>query len=239
MLHYQPIINLATGAITGAEALIRWAHPTRGMIPPLQFIPVAEDSGLIVPIGAWVLREACRQARAWVDAGLPAMTVAVNVSAIEFRDENFLENLFSVLGDTGFDPKSLVVELTESVLMKHAEAAASILQAVRQVGIRVAMDDFGTGYSSLSYLRKFPLDALKIDQSFVRQISAAGEDTVIVTAVIGMARNLGLRVIAEGVETREELEFLQAHQCDEAQGYYFSRPVPAGQFARLLKNRHP
>lgn len=234
-LHYQPKIDLRTGAIIGAEALIRWTHPTRGSVPPLQFIPVAEDCGLIVPIGAWVLREACTQARAWVDAGLPAMTIAVNVSAMEFRHENFLENLFVIVRETGLDPKLLELELTESLLMKHAEAAVSILQNLREVGIQVAMDDFGTGYSSLSYLRKFPLDALKIDQSFVRQISAAGEDTVIVTAVIGMARNLGLRVIAEGVETREELEFLQAHQCDEAQGYYFSRPVPAGQFAELLR----
>jgi EAL domain-containing protein (putative c-di-GMP-specific phosphodiesterase class I) len=239
LLHYQPIVDLATGAITGTEALIRWMHPLRGLIPPVEFIPVAEDCGLIVPIGAWVLREACRQARAWIDAGLPAISVAVNVSAMEVRDEHFLENLFSTLGDTGFDPKSLVVELTESVLMKHAEAAASILQGVRQVGIRVAIDDFGTGYSSLGYLRRFPLDALKIDQSFIRQISTPGEDTAIVAAVIGMAQNLKLRVIAEGVETQEELAFLRARHCEAAQGYYFSRPVPAEQFAKLLKTGLP
>jgi len=238
-LHYQPKINLRTGAIVGAEALIRWTHPMRGPIPPLQFIPIAEDCGLIVPIGAWVFREACTQARAWVDAGLPAMTMAVNVSAMEFRNENFLENLFVILGETGLDPKLLELELTESLLMRHAEAAVSILQSLREVGIHVAMDDFGTGYSSLSYLRKFPLDALKIDQSFVRQISAPGEDTVIVTAVIGMAQGLKLRVIAEGVETREEVEFLRAHHCDEAQGYYFSRPVPAEQFAKLLRTAIP
>jgi EAL domain-containing protein (putative c-di-GMP-specific phosphodiesterase class I) len=205
----------------------------------MQFIPVAEDCGLIMPIGAWVLREACRQTRTWIDAGLPVMTVAVNVSAIEFRDENFLENLFSTLGDTRLDPKWLVVELTESVLMKHAESAAIVLQALRQVGIRVAIDDFGTGYSSLGYLRRFPLDALKIDQSFIRQISAAGEDTAIVTAVIGMAKGLKLRVIAEGVETLDELEFLRALHCDAAQGYYFSQPVPAEQFAKLLKTGIP
>jgi diguanylate cyclase (GGDEF)-like protein len=239
LLHYQPVVDMATGAIIGAEALIRWLHPERGLIPPLQFIPVAEDCGLIVPIGAWVLREACSQARAWVDVGLPVMTMAVNVSALEFRDENFLENLFSALGDTGFDPKSLVVELTESLLMKHAEAAATILQSLRQVGIQVAIDDFGTGYSSLGYLRKFPLDALKIDQSFVRQIDTAGEDTAIVTAVIGMAQSLNLRVIAEGVETLAEIKFLQAHHCDEGQGYYFSRPVPAEQFAKLLETGLP
>jgi diguanylate cyclase (GGDEF)-like protein len=233
-LHYQPKINLRTGAITGAEALIRWTHPTRGLVPPLQFIPVAEDCGLIVPIGAWVLRKACTQARVWIDTGLPAMTVAVNVSAMELRDTNYLENLFATLGDTDFDPKLLEVEVTESVLMKHAESAAATLQSLREVGVQVSVDDFGTGYSSLSYLRKLPLDAIKIDQSFVRQIGTACEDTAIVTAVIGMAKGLKLRVIAEGVETREEVEFLRAHRCDEAQGYYFSRPVSAEQFAKLL-----
>ena len=238
-LHYQPKINLGTGAITGAEALLRWTHPTRGAISPAQFIPVAEDCGLILPIGAWVLRRACKQARAWMDAGLPATTIAVNVSAMEFRDDNFLEGLFTILGETGLDPKSLEIELTESVLMKRAGSAASILHALRKKGVQVAVDDFGTGYSSLSYLRKFPVDALKIDQSFVRQISTAGDDTAIVTAVIGMARSLNLRVIAEGVETLQELEFLRAHKCDEAQGYHFSRPVLPEQFARLLKTGVP
>ena len=225
-LHYQPKINLKTGAITGAEALMRWTHPTRGLVSPAQFIPIAEDCGLILPIGNWVLREACRQARAWVDAGLPLVTMAVNISAMEFRDENFLEGVFAILKDTGLDPRSLELELTESVLMKHAESTASILKTLRARGVRLAVDDFGTGYSSLSYLRKFPIDALKIDQSFVRQITSTPDETSIVTAVISMGRSLKLRVIAEGVETREELAFLQAHQCDEAQGYYFSRPVP-------------
>jgi diguanylate cyclase (GGDEF)-like protein/PAS domain S-box-containing protein len=234
-LHYQPKINLGTGAITGAEALIRWTHPTRGPVAPAQFIPIAEDCGLILPIGAWVLREACEQARAWVDAGLPVTTMAVNVSAKEFRDENFLGGLFAILSETGLDPRSLELELTESVLMKRAESTVSVLQTLRERGVKVAVDDFGTGYSSLSYLRKFPLDALKIDQSFVRQISTAGDDTTIVAAVIGMARSLKLRVVAEGVETLEELEFLRAHQCNEAQGYYFSRPVLPQQFARLLR----
>jgi diguanylate cyclase (GGDEF)-like protein len=238
-LRYQPKIDLKTGAITGAEALLLWTHPTRGLVSPAEFIPVAEDCGLIRPIGDWVLRAACEQARAWVDAGLPAATIAVNVSAMEFRDENFLENLFATLSETGLDPRFLELELTESILMKHAESAASILQALRQRGVQVAIDDFGTGYSSLGYLRKFPLDALKIDQSFVRQISTASEDTAIVTAVIAMARSLKLRVIAEGVETLGELEFLQAHECDEAQGYYFSRPVPPEQFARLLRTGIP
>jgi len=239
VLHYQPKVNLRTGAITGAEALIRWTHPTRGSVPPAQFIPVAEDSGLILPIGAWVLGEACRQARAWSDAGLPAITMAVNVSVMEFRDHNFLKSLFAILNETRLDPRSLELELTESVLMKHAESTASILQTLREKGVQVAIDDFGTGYSSLSYLRKFPVDALKIDRSFVSQISDAGDDATIVTAVIGMARSLKLRVVAEGVETAEELAFLRAHQCDEAQGYYFSRPAPPDQFARLLRTGIP
>jgi diguanylate cyclase (GGDEF)-like protein/PAS domain S-box-containing protein len=234
-LHYQPKVNLRTGEITGAEALIRWTHPTRGPVSPAQFIPVAEDSGLIVPIGNWVLREACKQARAWVDAGLPLATMAVNISAMEFRHDNFLETVFAILEETGLDPKSLEIELTESVLMKRAESAASVLQTLKARGVQVAVDDFGTGYSSLSYLRKFPVDALKIDQSFVRQITIAVDDTSIVTAIISMARSLKLRVVAEGVEKLEELEFLQANQCEEAQGYYFSRPVLPEQFAKLLK----
>jgi len=235
-LHYQPTVNLMTGAITGAEALIRWTHPTRGSIAPAQFIPVAEDCGLILPIGAWVLREACAQAQAWMDAGLPIMSMAVNVSAMEFRDKNFLDGLFEFLSETGLDPRSLELELTESVLMKHAEFTASVLQILRKRGVQVAVDDFGTGYSSLSYLQKFPVDALKIDQSFVRQISTAGDDTTIVKAVIGMARSLKLRVIAEGVETLDEVAFLRAYRCEEAQGYYFSRPVLPQQFAMLLRN---
>jgi len=239
VLHYQPKVDLRTGAITGVEALIRWTHPTRGLVTPAQFIPIAEDCGLILPIGAWVLREACQQARAWVDAGLPAVTMAVNVSAMEFRDDNFLQRLFAILDETRLDPRSLELELTESVLMKRAESTASILQVLREKGVQVAVDDFGTGYSSLSYLRKFPVDALKIDQSFVRQISSAGASAPLVTAVIGMARNLKLRVVAEGVETREEMTFLRAHQCDEAQGYYFSRPVLPQPFARLLETGIP
>ena len=234
-LHYQPKINFKTGAITGAEALLRWTHPTRGSVSPMQFIPVAEACGLIRPIGSWVLRQACAQARAWVDAGLPVTTMAVNVSAMEFRDGSFSEGLFAILSDTGLDPRSLELELTESVLMKHPESSAAILQSLRARGVQVALDDFGTGYSSLSYLQKFPIDALKIDQSFVAQITADADDTSIVTAVISMAQNLKLRVVAEGVETIEQKDFLEAHQCDEAQGYYFSRPVLPEQFATLLR----
>ena len=234
-LLYQPKINLRTGEISGAEALIRWTHPIRGRVPPAEFIPIAEDCGLILPIGKWILREACRQARAWVDAGLPLGTMAVNISAMQLRDENFLDGVFAILKDTGLDPRSLELELTEGVLMKHSESTASILKTLRAKGVQVAVDDFGTGYSSLSYLRKFPIDALKIDRSFVRQIITVPDETIIVAAVIGLGRSLKLRVVAEGVETHEQLAFLQAHQCDEAQGYYFSRPVLPRQFAKLLE----
>ena len=233
-VHYQPKVSLKTGEITGAEALLRWTHPVRGPIPPGQFIPIAEDCGLIRPIGNWILREACRQARVWLDAGLPLASMAVNISAVQFRNENFLQGVFSTLEETGLDPKYLELELTESVLMKHAESTEVILKTLRARGVQLAVDDFGTGYSSLSYLRRFAIDALKIDQSFVRQITTTPSETTIVTAVISMGRSLNLRVVAEGVETTEELAFLQAHQCDQAQGYYFSRPVAAPQFADLL-----
>ncbi|MGA2987437.1 MAG: EAL domain-containing protein [Terriglobia bacterium] len=235
VLHYQPKVCLKKGIITGAEALIRWTHPIRGPVAPAQFIPVAEECGLILPIGNWVLREACKQARAWADAGLPLATMAVNISAVEFRDENFLKGVFTILKETGLDPRSLELELTESVLMKRAESTESILKTLRARTVQLAVDDFGTGYSSLSYLRKFPIDALKIDQSFVRQMNTSPDETTIVTAVISMGRSLNLRVIAEGVETREDMAFLRAHQCDEGQGYYFSRPVLPQQFAKLLE----
>jgi len=234
-LHYQPVVDLRTGEIAGAEALLRWMHPTRGLVPPGQFVPVAEDCGLILPIGNWALHEACLQAQAWVEDGLPLTRIAVNISAAELRDENFLTGVFAILEETGLNAASLELELTESVLMKHAERTQSILQALRAKGVQLAVDDFGTGYSNLSYLRKFSVDALKIDQSFVRQITTAPEETTIVTAVIAMARSLKLRAVAEGVETHQELAFLQAQECDEAQGYYFSRPVPPPQFAALLK----
>jgi diguanylate cyclase (GGDEF)-like protein/PAS domain S-box-containing protein len=235
MVHYQPKVKLSTGQISGAEALIRWKHPVRGLVPPGDFIPIAEDCGLIVPIGNWVLREACKQACTWAKDGLPMITMAVNISAMEFRDDDFLDGVFRILRETCLDPKLLELELTESVLMKRAESTESILKILRASGVQLAVDDFGTGYSSLSYLRKFPIDALKIDQSFIRQIGTAPDETTIVTAVISMGRSLKLRVVAEGVETQEELVFLQAQQCDEAQGYYFSRPVLPEQFAKLLE----
>ena len=235
-LHYQPRIDLGTGAIVGAEALLRWTHPTRGPVPPAQFIPVAEDCGLILPIGAWVLRKACEEAQAWAAAGLPETSVAVNVSAIEFRQQGFLDRLLTTINETGLDTRFLELELTESVLVKIGGPAANVLRTLREMKISVALDDFGTGYSSLSYLRQFPVNALKIDRSFIGQIGAADEGySAIVAAIIVMAKSLNLRVVAEGVETLEQLTFLRTHQCDEVQGFYFSRPVPADQFARLLK----
>jgi diguanylate cyclase (GGDEF)-like protein len=233
-LHYQPKVNLRTGAVVGVEALIRWAHPTRGPLLPSKFIAVAEETGLILPIGTWVLREACMQAKSWKDAGLSAGTMAVNVSAVQLRDEGFLADLLSVLRDTGMDPHSLELEITESVLMNNIEDSVSILKAVRDIGMSVAVDDFGTGYSSLSYLRRFPLDSLKIDRSFLHKIHVAPDDSIIISAIIAMGRNIGLRVIAEGVETAEELAFLKANDCDEAQGYFFNRPAPAEEFVKLL-----
>jgi diguanylate cyclase (GGDEF)-like protein/PAS domain S-box-containing protein len=236
VLHYQPKISLATGTITGAEALIRWNHPSRGLVPPDQFIHIAEASGLILPIGNWVLHEACRQVRAWVDQGLPTTTVAINVSALQLQQEDFVESLLAVLDDAGVDPEALELELTETVIMKDADSAGRILKRIRETGIKVTVDDFGMGYSSLSYLLQFPVDALKIDQSFVRRITTSVQDSAIVIAIISMARSLNLLVVAEGVETIKELAFLQTNLCDEVQGYYFSRPVPADQFANLREH---
>jgi EAL domain-containing protein (putative c-di-GMP-specific phosphodiesterase class I) len=235
-LHFQPKVNLHTGEISGAEALLRWDHPGRGAIPPSLFMPVAETSGLIQPIGRWVLHEACRQAAAWHRSGLRLPSIAVNVSAIEFTSTKFLDGVFDVLNGTGLDPRALELELTESVLMRHAESTNAILQALSAGGVQTSVDDFGTGYSSLTYLRKFPIHMLKIDQSFVREITASEGDSSVVTAVLNMAQSLNLRVVAEGVETPEELEFLQRHRCDEAQGFYFSPPLPAPEFQRLLRN---
>jgi EAL domain-containing protein (putative c-di-GMP-specific phosphodiesterase class I) len=235
ILHYQPKISLKTGEILGAEALIRWKHPLRGLVPAGEFIPIAEDCGLIVPIGNWALREACQQARVWRDAGLPLHSLAVNISAMEFRDEHCLDGVFAILENTGLDPGSLELELTEGVLMKRAESPKSILEGLKARGVQIAVHDFGTGYSSLSYLRKFPIDTLKIDHSFIHQITTVPDETVIVTALISMARSLPLRVVAKGAETQAELAFLQAQEWDEAQGYYFSRPVIADEFAKLLK----
>jgi EAL domain-containing protein (putative c-di-GMP-specific phosphodiesterase class I) len=235
VLHYQPKINLTTGTISGAEALVRWMHPTLGLVPPLEFLPIAEDCGLILPIGRWVLKEACRQVQEWVAAGLRVVPVAVNVSSLEFRSDGFLDNIRAVLNDTGLDPRYLELELTETVLMQHAESTLSVLSSLKSIGVRLAVDDFGTGYSSLSYLKRFPIDSLKIDQSFVRDIISGSDDVPIVRAVITMAKSLRQRVVGEGVETEDQMCFLQAHGCDEAQGYYLSMPLPAEHFAKLLR----
>ena len=234
VLHYQPKINVRSGAMTGAEALIRWTHPERGSIAPASFIPVAENCGLIRALGAWALRETCEQGRRWLEAGLPPITLAVNISPIEFGKTDFLDDVRGILKDTGYDPRYLELEMTEGVLMKRAASTDATLRGLKETGLRLALDDFGTGYSSLSYLTKFPIDTIKIDQSFVRQISTDPTETAIVTAIISMAHSLNLAVVAEGVETREEFDFLSNLGCDEAQGFYFSRPVTAASFAPLF-----
>jgi diguanylate cyclase (GGDEF)-like protein/PAS domain S-box-containing protein len=235
LLHYQPKVNLETGEITGVEALIRWQHPDRGLVPPSQFVPIAEDCGLIVQIGRWVLREACRQAREWQDAGLPFKRVSINVSAAEFRAATFLSGVINTLEETGLDARYLDLELTERVLMENADSTAAVLQELKRMGVHFAVDDFGTGYSSLSYLQQFPIDVLKIDQSFVHRITGDPDDAPIVRAIIDMGKNLKQRVIAEGIETEAQLAFLRSHHCAEGQGYLFSRPVAAAQLAQLLE----
>jgi diguanylate cyclase (GGDEF)-like protein/PAS domain S-box-containing protein len=234
VLHYQPKIDLKTLRMTGIEALIRWQHPTRGLVAPGEFVSVAEECGLILPIGRWVLREACRQARAWQNDGLPSVPIAVNVSAVEFRSRTFLEHLSRVLDETGLPAGCLELEVTESVLMSEAQSTTAALYALKDLGVQLAIDDFGTGYSSLGYLSRFPIDTLKIDQSFLRRATPSAPEISIIDAVIGMGRSLKLRVIAEGVETAEQLSLLQRLSCGEGQGYYFSRPVAAEQLAFLL-----
>jgi EAL domain-containing protein (putative c-di-GMP-specific phosphodiesterase class I) len=235
LLHYQPKVNLDTGEITGVEALIRWQPPDQELLSPAQFVMIAEDCGLIVPIGRWVLREACRQARAWQVAGLPAVPVSVNVSASEFRHEGFVEGVRAILLETGLEAQYLELELTEGVLMDNAESTAAVLEELQMMGVYLAVDDFGTGYSSLSYLRQFPIHVLKIDQSFIHQISGDPDDSTIVSAIINMGKSLKYRVIAEGIETQEQKAYLLTQHCAEGQGYLFSRPVAAAQFACLLQ----
>ena len=235
VLHYQPKIDLKTGLITGMEALIRWQHPERGMLLPAAFVPIAEECGLILPIGQWVLLEACRQSRAWSDSGLGVMPVSVNVSAVEFQGKDFLSGVRAVLIATRIEPQDLELELTESVLMQDAESAVVTLLALKAMGVRLAIDDFGTGYSSFTYLRRFPVDTLKVDQSFVQEITADPEGKTMVDAMINIGKSLNHRVIAEGVETRSQLDFLQSHGCGEGQGYYFSHPVEADQAGSLFK----
>ncbi|SKA08174.1 PAS domain S-box-containing protein/diguanylate cyclase (GGDEF) domain-containing protein [Trichlorobacter thiogenes] len=234
VLHYQPKVNLKTGKITGAEALLRWMHPKWGMVLPGRFVAIAEACGLIVPIGNWVLREACEQARRWKEAGLELDTITVNISALEFRRNDFVEGVRTILHRTGLAAGCLQLEITESVLMRDAESSTIILKQLKDMGVQLAVDDFGTGYSSLSYLRLFPIDVLKIDRSFVHDIGSSEDNGIIVSAVIAMGNSLKQRVVAEGVEVQAQLDFLKALQCEEGQGYLFSRPLVAEQFATLL-----
>jgi diguanylate cyclase (GGDEF)-like protein/PAS domain S-box-containing protein len=231
VLHYQPIVNLSTGAIAGVEALIRWKHPVLGIVFPEQFIPIAEESGLIVPIGRWVLREACKQGKVWQDAGLPDIRLAVNISAVELRSKGFVAGVKSILADTGLDPKWLELELTETYIMQDANATSLVLSTLKALGVHLSLDDFGTGYSSLSYMRRFPIDTLKVDRSFVRDLTIDASDAGVVKAIIDLGRNLNMRVVAEGVEKLDQLTFLKDHGCCEAQGYHFSRPLKAPDFA--------
>lgn len=234
-LHYQPKIHLASGQVVGAEALIRWFSPQQGWISPAQFIPVAEDSGLINRISQWVVGEATRQSRAWQQAGLAPIRLSVNLSASDFRQPQLLQQLQRALLDSALDPTLLELEITEGVLMQNVEATLATLQAIKALGVRLAVDDFGTGYSSLSYLRKFPVDVLKIDQSFIHGLSHEPKDAALVSAIIQLGRSLNLSIIAEGVETQEQLAFLKQQGCEEGQGYYFSKALLADSFARLLR----
>jgi EAL domain-containing protein (putative c-di-GMP-specific phosphodiesterase class I) len=234
-LHYQPKLEIRSGRLMGWEALLRWQSPGLGAVSPEEFIPVAEQSGLILPIGDWVLREACRQMRAWQDQGLAAGTMAVNLSTRQFRQTDLAEEISAALADTGLAPDDLELELTESSIMDNLDAAASVLAELEQLGIRIAVDDFGTGYSSLSYLKTFSIHCLKIDRSFIRDIPGDDNDTAIVRTIIALARNLGLIVVAEGVETDAQLAYLRANQCDQVQGFLFSRPLPPGECIKLMR----
>jgi diguanylate cyclase (GGDEF)-like protein/PAS domain S-box-containing protein len=236
MLHYQPKMNLHTEAITGVEALIRWRQPGRGVVLPEKFISIAERCGYIVPIGQWVLREACRQIQSWLDADLAPLPIAINISAVELRSKDFVKKVHAVLQETGLDPRYLEFELTETAIMQNPKSTIGVLHALKNLGVRLTLDDFGTGFSSLSYLKGFPIDALKIDKSFVRGLCTNAGDANIVSAVINMGKSFGLGVIAEGVETREQFLRLQAQQCAEGQGYFFQRPVAPDEFAKMLRS---
>jgi EAL domain-containing protein (putative c-di-GMP-specific phosphodiesterase class I) len=234
VLHYQPQVDARTRQIVGTEALVRWQHPEWGLVPPARFIPVAEQTGLIRPIGEWVLKQALADTAAWQAAGLPVVPVAVNLSVVQFRHEGLQTSVLQALQTSGLPPGMLELELTESVAMEDSEFTVTTINALKSLGVKLSIDDFGTGYSSLSYLKRFAVDKLKIDQSFVRGLNHDAEDEAIVTAVISLANSLGLHTIAEGVETEEQAAFLKASGCNEFQGYLFSKPVPAEALAALL-----
>jgi len=237
VLHYQPKVNIATGAITGAEALVRLRRPGHALMYPTAFVPIAEDCGLILPIGRRVLSQACRQAAAWLNAGLDVGQIAVNVSAIEFHGKDFLAGVRAILQESGLDPAHLEIEMTESGLMQDTQPTIDVLHGLKDLGAQIALDDFGTGYSSLSYLQRFPIDTLKIDQSFVRDIGSGGDASLLVNAIIAMGKSLRLRVVAEGIETSAQRSYLQLQGCTEGQGFYFGRPVDAAGFSALLAAR--
>jgi diguanylate cyclase (GGDEF)-like protein len=234
-LHYQPKVDIASGLITGVEALLRWQHPVRGLVPPLDFIPLAEETGLIVPIGEWVLATACARSKAWQSRAHPKLSVAVNLSARQFGDSQLLEKLTRIIHASGLDPALLELEITESVVMSHAERAVVVLNEMKSLGVQIAMDDFGTGYSSLAYLKRFPIDILKVDRSFVRDIPADSGDMKITRAIIAMAHGLRLKVVAEGVETAEQLQFLSDQSCDAVQGYFLYKPLKEEDVANALR----
>jgi len=238
LLHYQPKINIASRCVTGFEALIRWRRPGHKLVMPGQFISIAEESGLIVPIGRWVLREGCRQTKAWELEGLPSMTLSVNVSAVELQARGFVASVRTILAETGLDARFLELEITETSLIQDAASTELVLRELKEIGIRLALDDFGTGYSSLSCLRRFPIDTLKIDRSFVRDLTTDPDDASIVTAVIQLGKNLHMQVVAEGVETPEQWAFLKREDCPEAQGFYFSEGLPPEDLAAVL-NQSP
>jgi diguanylate cyclase (GGDEF)-like protein len=234
-LHYQPKVEIASGLITGVEALLRWKHPLRGLVPPLDFIPLAEETGLIVPIGEWVLATACARTKAWQGRGLPKLSVAVNLSARQFADTMLLAKLTRIIHASGLDPSLLELEITESVVMSNGESAVGVLEKLKSIGVQIAIDDFGTGYSSLGYLKRFPIDILKVDRSFIRDIPADSGDMKITRAIIAMAHGLRLKVVAEGVETAEQLEFLGSQSCDAVQGYFLYRPLQEEELADVLE----
>jgi len=239
LLHYQPQVEVVSGEIVGVEALIRWQNPELGLVSPAEFIPLAEDSGMIVAIGEWVLRAACSQNMAWQDTGCARVRVAVNLSGLQFRRSGLVETVQRILAETGLPPEFLELELTESTIMRNAGETIAALQQFKRMGISLSVDDFGTGYSSLSYLKRFPLDTLKIDASFVRDITDDADDRSITTPIIAMAHGLGLKVIAEGVKTESQLAFLRKHGCDEVQGFLFSKPLPVDTCTALLCATRP
>jgi len=236
-LHYQAKRDIASGRITGMEVLLRWDHPDLGTLPPLRFLPIAEETGLILPIGQWVLRTACAQCVAWQQEGLPPLSVAVNLTARQFRDEQLLSYVTSILAATGLDPHLLELELHESLLIRDVESTVRILTRLKAMGIRIAVDDFGIGYSSLAMLHKFPLDTIKIDRSITREFVGNTDNAELANAIIAMGKSLSLTVVAQGVETREQAELLRLHACDELQGFYFKRPLPANEFGQVLREQ--